>query len=91
MNIAEKIKEFCEEKGDRFYEDYSGRCMYGRTCVGVVTEDSAISLTLDLLVYLVENEMDLYEAKELLQFARTDRMGYDTIVYFPRINSESEG
>lgn len=91
MNIAEKIREFCEEEGDTFYENYSGRGMYGRTCVGVVTEDNAISLTLALFRFLVENEMDMYEAEELLQCAKTDNMGYDTIVYFPRIKSESEG
>ena len=91
MNISEKIKEFCEDTGNRFYENYSGRGMFGRTCVGVVTEDNVISLILDLFVYMVENEMDLYESKELLQCAKTDNLGYDTIVYFPGINSESEG
>jgi hypothetical protein len=34
-----KIKEVAEEGYRRFYQDYSGRGMFGRTCVGIVCPD----------------------------------------------------
>jgi hypothetical protein len=33
-----KIRYIAEEYGWKFTEGYSGRGMYGRTCVGIVTE-----------------------------------------------------
>ena len=39
QGIAELIEEFCEcTEGYYFRPDYSGRFMYGRKCIGIVTD-----------------------------------------------------
>jgi hypothetical protein len=63
--------------------DYSGRGMYGATCFGLVVDKT------DLLVGLALGQVleGLGEdAFEVLSNARTDNMGYDTIIYFPGYN-----
>jgi hypothetical protein len=37
MRLQDNLKDACEETGNAtFYNNYSGRGMYGRTCVGIV-------------------------------------------------------
>lgn len=36
MSKRELIENFCEEYGYDFRGDYSGRFMYGKSCVGIV-------------------------------------------------------
>jgi hypothetical protein len=72
--------------------DYSGRGMYGRTCIALVGN------TGDLLRFTAElaqigDDTDT-EAADTLQImadtVRTDSLGYDTVFYFPGITLESE-
>lgn len=35
MDITILLEEFCDENGYTFYPDYSGRYMYGSTCLGI--------------------------------------------------------
>lgn len=62
---------------------YSGRGMYGDTCVGIVARDTA-SILLHLLRNLPDEIADLFDGVEV----RSDSMGLDEIVYFPAINTE---
>lgn len=78
--------------------DYSGRAMYGNTCIGITGDTS------DLLKFIARVATWNFEANEdpnspegielvedLARSARSDSMGYDTIFYFPGVELENEG
>lgn len=41
MSPAEKIKAAADYPHRKLYPDYSGRCMFGKTCLGIVCDDPA--------------------------------------------------
>ena len=51
LEIIASIERFCEDKDVSFTDDYSGRSMYGRTCVGIVTDD-VFETVIDLCDFL---------------------------------------
>jgi hypothetical protein len=59
------------DDGDKIsiYEDYSGRCMCGQTCMGVV----------------IGRDSGGCEKKIDGRYPRTDNMGLDTIYYWPGV------
>jgi len=76
--------------------DYSGRAMYGKTCIGFVT-DNAIGVAMALAVVLREIEIenddrsdgkydDLPNWSDLR--ASTDSMGLSSIIYFRNWSAE---
>lgn len=89
--IKELIKEFCEESDYELYENYSGRFMYGRQCIGIVTDAGPLGLMYDLTAYIFENldeddfEMYNQDIREFIGNASMDHMGLSMIVYFPNI------
>ncbi len=78
----ELLEEISQEVDGSFRTDYSGRGMYGKSCVGIVAH-SLLALGA-AISRLVEDE-ELRE--ELVSNSLTDSMGYDTIVYWPRVTS----
>lgn len=72
-------------------QSYSGRAMYGRSCVGVVIprDVSSFQLAAAVALCLVEDANEGEEAWLLEELAALrvceDSMGLDTIVYFPRV------
>ena len=80
------IEEFCDTKGDvKFRSKYSGRGMFGKSCVGFVSSTPLTDLV--QLVEFIINEG--YEsASYYLGEVGQDSMGFDTIVYFPNISME---
>lgn len=58
--------------------DYSGRGMYGTTCVGFVIDGSEFGLAITMYDVLGEDVRDLTPS--------TDNMGRSTIVYFPNLH-----
>lgn len=84
--VINLIRAFCEERGNRFRDDYSGRSMYGSRCVGIVTESNSLSEIVALCDYLRDNGVESCE--EVLEIIREDNMGYDTIIYFPYLQEE---
>ena len=62
---------------------YSGRCMYGATCVGIVGRGEAT----EVIGYINEDHPDL--AAKLLRGMRTDSMGLSTIYYWPNLTVDS--
>lgn len=90
QKIIEIIEDFCLECGFDFREDYSGRGMYGRKCVGFV-----LGADVDLLLVLVELTELLIDngieyVSEKLGAICQDNMGTGTIVYFPRLKKVNE-
>lgn len=77
--------------------DYSGRSMYGRTCIGFVTDVSLVDFGIRLVAELQTlNEVNQYQEDwkdfdiEDFHGSCTDNMGYSTIVYFPNISVEEK-
>lgn len=71
-------------------ERYSGRCMYGRECPGVVTTDGTSVMA--LVAEIVGNCADEYrdDLVEAFRRASTDAMGLDEIIYFPSVQWAKE-
>lgn len=67
------------------YARYSGRGMYGSTCFGLVLDVQ------DLLVGVALAQVfGPDDAWDIARKARTDNMGYSTIVYFPGVELEPD-
>lgn len=85
--LAEKIKYVLEQEDDGdFRPDYSGRCMNGRECVGVVVED--ISAFLKIFAYIAREVEE--EELDRLTNVRQDSMGRRTIFYWPSIQMKED-
>jgi hypothetical protein len=91
---------FREDDTDKFENDmggelsihrgYSGRGMYGRECFGIVVNNQTTTI---MFFMAVREYLGLEDAIYLADSMRTDNMGYDTIVYFPKwtaIDSDDE-
>lgn len=70
--------------GGEVYENYSGRGMYGKTCLGITVNELENSLF--RLGKLAAQSDDGWE-HELENF-RTDNLGRDYIIYFPKLQKE---
>ena len=70
-NHVALLRELAEDLGGTFRESYSGRGMFGASCVGIVTDDPSCVI----------------EGATLLGIRRAcrDGMGRQTIVYWPHI------
>lgn len=86
MTVEKAIRNFVTaNEGYELYENYSGRFMFGRTCLGVVVKNgySYMDFLIKLTQYLDENNVNDVELK--LEGVAVDDLGMDTIVYFPRM------
>ena len=85
MLLKYLLEMFCIDNSDNYEyrEDYSGRCMFGKTCPAVVVKNgiSQVEMWMELSKYIYENGFE-DEKCELLNPA-CDSMGKDIIVYFP--------
>jgi hypothetical protein len=81
-----KIQEICELEGLKT-RSYSGRGMYGASCLGV-----DVSREKELIRALVEHVDDenREEVQEAIGLMTVDSMGRDIIVYFPGIKYVDE-
>jgi hypothetical protein len=64
-------------------EDYSGRGMYGDTCLGFVTDKSDVRIGIAFA-----EVFGFDDAWDLSVNVRTDAMGRSSIVYFPGVKVE---
>ena len=92
---TEKLVEALESAG---YEpqSYSGRCMYGRRCVGVtVSRDvSAFRLAAELAVVFLNEDLEHgpFDVEDLARLrVSEDSMGCDQIIYFPGVEWKDSG
>ena len=69
--------------------DYSGRYMYGKTCIGFVVEQPMLVMVA-LTELQTELGLDLDDLWELARDAQIDDMGLSKIVYFPTLQAELE-
>lgn len=85
MSIIEVIADYCESNELEFRTDYSGRGMFGKTCVGVVCDDP-ISTVVEIADAIRDNGFDC--ASTELGAIRQDSMGLSRIIYFPNLCKE---
>lgn len=91
MTVEEAIKNFINESEQyELYEGYSGRGMFGRSCLGVVVKQgySFMEFIINLTRYMDDNDVDDVDFK--LEGATYDNLGLDTIVYFPNIGGSHD-
>ena len=100
-NVAANLDLDLEEGNIR--TDYSGRAMYGRSCLGIVIDGNMVAeehtVIMELAIEMSEagENQDGYEAVGSIRDfmydlqVRRDSMGRSEIVYFPQISVEAEG
>ena len=86
-DIARLVIAACNDLGLEV-RSYSGRGMYGRSCVGVTTDGNSHTALAQIVIALCEQGADGVEAAD--HFTRSgaiasDSMGLGMIVYFPRL------
>lgn len=74
MNKIETLKQVAESIGGRFYDDYSGRGMFGARCASIYCDDDDACIEA--------------AAAAGVTGARRDRMGLGYVVYWPQIRAE---
>ena len=102
MEISRKLYDRLVEEGLQVRDDYSGRCMFGEICFGVVVDNIATAVydvseaLREIIIAERRDDPDLAnEAADMLEDGnltecRTDNMGLDYIIYFPHITVEKE-
>lgn len=82
------ITEFSNNEGISLQTDYSGRGMYGKTCIGFVCDDP-FSIGMKLAKMLIEKgENELFE--NMVSRNSMDNMGRSIIIYFPSVSWNEE-
>lgn len=85
--------EIIEEAGYSAYS-YSGRNMYGASCVGFTTDDNEFVTAANIFDSAKswdDGSWNIIEpVLDILRGAKTDSMGLSTVVYFPRVTWEGE-
>lgn len=85
-HIVSLLKEFCENSDNcRFYENYSGRGMFGKKCIGIVCEGNGFKQIVKLCDFL--HESGVSSAEETLGKIQMDSLGLERIVYFPELTT----
>lgn len=75
--------------GDAYF-GYSGRGMYGATCVGITLPNLTdfVSLGAAIKTMYDNDEIDSEMYREMLTGASTDSMGHDCIIYWHNIGCD---
>lgn len=96
-NSAITLQSLLEEMELRPYA-YSGRGMYGATCLAVNVDGSVYELLADILTTMGENhrtEPDFVDILEdfatALRGCKTDSMGLGKVIYFPDVKYVDSG
>ena len=75
-------------------QSYSGRGMYGKECLAIVTNDKEKEVLSEIFIYLVRNNYDSTEIVSLvnaLKEYKSDSMGKKYVYYWPYEKFEDEG
>lgn len=74
-------------RDDFRFRSYSGRCMYGKLCVGLTCKypTSGLLEILEVIAQEIEEIDEMREYLELLKNHNYDSMGLDSIIYWPSI------
>ncbi len=85
----QRAKDFIDAASSAGYNvrSYSGRGMYGDSCLGIVA-DNVIATVVNVLLNINIDEQ--YDFLDVFESARTDSMGMSDIVYFPKLKVTPE-
>ncbi len=88
------FKEIVEDSGLEA-RSYSGRCMYGANCLGVVVDSGIGEVVAEIIEHLAgldddERGQASREAADAFRGVRKDSIGHGTVVYFPSVPWEDE-
>ncbi len=86
--ILELFREVEVQNDDHQVRSYSGRGMFGRSCVGVDTND-VFGFIADVLE--IAQPGDVYSLSQVLRNSRQDSMGRSSIIYWPDLPYTEEG
>lgn len=89
--IAELIRYVAEDGNEdtSFRNNYSGRGMYGRECVGIVgSEDDCKALMAEVIkeAHARGDEVEFDDVVDMMFDYSQDSMGLDVIIYWPHIS-----
>ena len=98
QTLAQLIKTIAEDGSEDtgFRNDYSGRGMYGHTCVGITgSEDDCQAIVAEVIKELHTSAVDDYCFSDavdiLLGGMKTDSMGRSNVIYYwPELDSIPE-
>lgn len=80
--MVKEIHDFCNSLNLRV-TDYSGRCMFGEKCIGIIC-NNPLNTLLQLVTYIIDNyDYTGEDIKENLGEPKWDDMGLEKILYFP--------
>ncbi len=64
------------------YYQYSGRGMYGETCIGLVGSDHVEQMVAKVVYQLCQCNLPEKFINEVIESIQSDNMGFNTIIYF---------
>lgn len=87
-NIKDLIKQYCDYADYGYRDDYSGRGMHGRKCIGIVC-DMPLNVMCDLFSYIVDSDSSIegYDVQCVLGTPQQDSMRMSNILYFPELST----
>lgn len=89
MQFISLIKNFCSSHEEcEFYDNYSGKFMFGRTCPAIVVKagSSFMDVLINLTAYLTEVGYD--DTDFNLDATSVDELGLDKVIYFPNCSKK---
>lgn len=85
QEISNKIAQILEDEGSYSIRSYSGRGMYGKSCIGFDVGNTSDMLKIILILAANTDEEGIEDwLFDLAENARTDSMGMGQIIYFPK-------
>ena len=86
--IAERVQDYGNDHGLTVFDDYSGRSMCGRSCIGLAVSDSD-SAVAGILRYLEAEDEDVREEAQslLTETMRRDSYGRELVIYWPALTA----
>lgn len=89
-NIKELVQEYCEDAGLDYRKDYSGRGMYGKSCVAIIC-DNPLKVLCELFAYIVDSDEDLdgCDVQYTLGEPKQDSMGMSRVLYFSKLRTDN--
>jgi hypothetical protein len=95
--IAKLIREIAEDGNEDtgFRNNYSGRGMYGRECVGITGSQSDCQAIIAEVIKQAharadDDELVFDDVVDAVLDYRQDSMGFDVIIYWPHISPVEE-
>lgn len=92
MQLQNLLKELVEDSGLdlEFRNSYSGRGMYGRTCVGIVgSERDCMNVIKEAIkeAHELDETFDFDDTVDMLLSFDRDSIAYNVILYWPALES----